>query len=483
VVTSNKVGAGSTATVTGNANAIADVNLSAGSTVAGVSRTTDNLVAYLNDQIKTDSDLMAAGIKAYSTDPGNAGKIYFESSNDTNFRLNAVGGTNAAVTGSLTGATPYVITTGVNDQLTFAVNGGAAQTITLANSAGESASALVADIQAKITALPNGAAINAELTVGATANGGITFTSSATTGSQSSVTFSASASHDALAALGLSVGTTTGAGPDVGFGAANGSTFSDNVASGGASTFDVAGGNQLSTTVDGVNQAHALSFSGIAYGGDTQSVVISANNSTGVPQTLNVTLGNNATIRNASSLDQAVATINNALQASNNATLQSIVAVKDDVNGAEEINFLSSGTTFSVTAAQTANGTGIGAGEVSTEQGVTQNAAQVGTGGTANVSNQASAESAVTAIANATTILGNSQSVAGIGENEFGYAANLAQSQLTNETAAESQIRDANLAQQSAVLTKAQILLQAGIAALAQANSAPQQLLTLLQGH
>jgi flagellin len=482
VVTSNKTGVGSTVAVTGaNANTTADLNLNGGTgAVAGVSRTTDNLVAYLNDQIKGNADLMAAGLKAFSTEAGNAGKIYFSSSNDTNFRLNAIGGTQATVS-SATPAGGFVITTGVNDQLTFAVDGGAAQTITLAASVGESAAALAADITTKIANL-DVPGLSASIAVGSTA-GSLTFTEQNGTGAQSSIAFSASASHDALTALGLSVGTTTGAGPDVGFGAANGSTFVANASAGGASTFDVAGGNQMYTSVEGVNTAHALTFSGIAYGSDTQSVAINAVNSNGVAQPLNVTLGNNGTLRNAATLDQAVATINSALQASNNSTLQSIVAVKDDVGGVEKINFLSSGTTFSVTAAQTANGTGIGAGNVATEQGVTQGAAQVGTGGTADISNQASAEAAVTALGNAVTALGNSQSVVGIGENEFTYASNLAQSQLTNETAAESQIRDANLAQQSAVLTKAQILLQAGVAALAQANSAPQQLLTLLQGH
>jgi flagellin len=39
------------------------------------------------------------------------------------------------------------------------------------------------------------------------------------------------------------------------------------------------------------------------------------------------------------------------------------------------------------------------------------------------------------------------------------------------------------MAAESANLTKAQIQLQAGVAALAQANSAPQQILSLLQGH
>ena len=65
--------------------------------------------------------------------------------------------------------------------------------------------------------------------------------------------------------------------------------------------------------------------------------------------------------------------------------------------------------------------------------------------------------------------------------NQFNYAINLAQSQLTNLATAESRIRDADLASEAANLTKAQILMQAGVAALAQANAAPQAVLSLLK--
>jgi flagellin len=69
----------------------------------------------------------------------------------------------------------------------------------------------------------------------------------------------------------------------------------------------------------------------------------------------------------------------------------------------------------------------------------------------------------------------------GDGENTLNYAISLAQSQITNFSAAESQIKDADIAQQAANLTKAQVLQQASIAAMAQANSAPQAVLKLLQ--
>jgi flagellin len=103
-------------------------------------------------------------------------------------------------------------------------------------------------------------------------------------------------------------------------------------------------------------------------------------------------------------------------------------------------------------------------------------------GSTADISNQNAAQSAVNALSVAISSLGSAQAVVGRGQNQFSYAINLAQSQLSNLAAAESRLRDADLAFEAANLTKSQILLQAGIAALAQANSAPQQVLSLLRG-
>ncbi|HWC95814.1 MAG TPA: flagellin [Candidatus Sulfopaludibacter sp.] len=90
--------------------------------------------------------------------------------------------------------------------------------------------------------------------------------------------------------------------------------------------------------------------------------------------------------------------------------------------------------------------------------------------------------SAVDAIAAANKALGLVQGRVGTGENQLSYAINLAQSQITNFSAAQSQIRDADVATEAANLSKAQVLQQASIAAMAQANSAPQAVLSLLRG-
>ena len=66
--------------------------------------------------------------------------------------------------------------------------------------------------------------------------------------------------------------------------------------------------------------------------------------------------------------------------------------------------------------------------------------------------------------------------------NRLQSAVAVLQTQSQNTLAAESNIRDANMALEVSNLTKFQILAQSGIAALAQANSNSQLVLNLLRG-
>ncbi len=91
------------------------------------------------------------------------------------------------------------------------------------------------------------------------------------------------------------------------------------------------------------------------------------------------------------------------------------------------------------------------------------------------------ANAAITAINSAIQSLGLVQGRVGTGENTLQYAINLANSQISNLSASESSIRDADVAKSAANLTKAQVLVQTSVAALAQANSEPQAVLKLLQ--
>jgi flagellin len=92
------------------------------------------------------------------------------------------------------------------------------------------------------------------------------------------------------------------------------------------------------------------------------------------------------------------------------------------------------------------------------------------------------ATAAITALNTAITTLGTVQGAVGSGENKLNYATQLAESQISSFSAAQSRIRDADMAAEAANLTKAQVLQQASMAAMAQANSAPQAVLALLKG-
>ena len=66
-------------------------------------------------------------------------------------------------------------------------------------------------------------------------------------------------------------------------------------------------------------------------------------------------------------------------------------------------------------------------------------------------------------------------------QNRFQSTISTLSSQSTNLKASQSTIQDADFAAETANLSKAQVLQQAGISVLSQANSNPQQVLKLLQ--
>jgi flagellin len=96
------------------------------------------------------------------------------------------------------------------------------------------------------------------------------------------------------------------------------------------------------------------------------------------------------------------------------------------------------------------------------------------------VNTQTGAQDALTTIDQAIDTLANRRADIGVTQNRFGFTiANLATS-VENITASESIIRDADIAFETVAFTKNQILLQAGVAMLAQANLAPQAILQVL---
>lgn len=253
------------------------------------------------------------------------------------------------------------------------------------------------------------------------------------------------------------------------------------------STLVALGSYQLATQPQPTGSAPAesdLAFTSLT---GTQAITISAVDSNGASHQLTVQFDSDLAA-SAGTVANAIDTLNNALQASNDSTLQQITAVNTQTTGDTaakgKFNFISNLKNFTISVGAASAGgitvpTAAPTGFATT--GVVA-ALQVGSGGAADISTISGAQQAVTAITNAVTALGKAQGSIGKGQNQLNYAISLAQSQITNFSSAEAQIRDANVAAEAANLSKAQVLQQAAIAAMAQANSAPQAVLSLLRG-
>nr|WP_281367579.1 flagellin [Stenotrophomonas tumulicola] len=98
-----------------------------------------------------------------------------------------------------------------------------------------------------------------------------------------------------------------------------------------------------------------------------------------------------------------------------------------------------------------------------------------------DITTTAGADNALNAMDAALLSINSSRADLGAVQNRFSSTiANLTTSS-ENMSAARSRIRDVDYAQETAELTRAQILQQAGTAMLAQANQVPQNVLSLLQ--
>ena len=98
-----------------------------------------------------------------------------------------------------------------------------------------------------------------------------------------------------------------------------------------------------------------------------------------------------------------------------------------------------------------------------------------------SVATAAGAATAVSTITAAVATVGTVVGSVGSLQNRLQYSIGLAQYQAVNTKAAESRIRDANVAEESANLTRYNILTQSGIASLAQANQQSSSVLSLLR--
>lgn len=101
---------------------------------------------------------------------------------------------------------------------------------------------------------------------------------------------------------------------------------------------------------------------------------------------------------------------------------------------------------------------------------------------TNNIATSTAADTAITAVATAITAIDSQRGTLGAVQNRLESTIQNARSIVENASAARSRIRDADFAVETANLTRAQILQQAGTSVLTQANQLPQGVLALLQG-
>ena len=98
-----------------------------------------------------------------------------------------------------------------------------------------------------------------------------------------------------------------------------------------------------------------------------------------------------------------------------------------------------------------------------------------------NVLTVAGANSTIEAVDSALATVSSFQSELGAIQNRFTSTVSNLQATSQNLTSSRSTIQDADFAAETANLTKSQVLQQAGISVLAQANQEPQLILKLLQ--
>ena len=150
-------------------------------------------------------------------------------------------------------------------------------------------------------------------------------------------------------------------------------------------------------------------------------------------------------------------------------TLTSGAATNDSTRIIGEVQ-LSSSSAFSVTASNT-----------SLNAATTAETSTLANVGQVNVSTAAGSQSAIGIIDSALSQIDSIRADLGAVQNRLSSTISNLQSVSENASAARSQILDADFAAETAELSRSQIIQQAGIAILSQANAAPQNVLSLLQ--
>ncbi|PPU95043.1 flagellin [Xanthomonas albilineans] len=158
-----------------------------------------------------------------------------------------------------------------------------------------------------------------------------------------------------------------------------------------------------------------------------------------------------------------------------------VYASVDSTSGALKLESIKGGQDFSFTAGSATGATGI----TFSNAGITAATAAAGSTNYVkdlDISTFDGAQKALSIVDNALKAVNSSRADMGAVQNRFTSAIANLSSASENLSASRSRIIDTDYAKTTADLTREQILQQAGTAMLAQAKSAPQSVLSLLQG-
>lgn len=200
------------------------------------------------------------------------------------------------------------------------------------------------------------------------------------------------------------------------------------------------------------------------------------------PTTANVTSG--ATAPSTTAAQRSITVTGNA--STNNSALTTVLydgglrEGYDSTVVGGQVTFLSSAGAFTVSSGDSQELQTAGASLFATDENTTS-AATLSTVSSVDISTFAGANNAIDVIDGALDMVNSVRAKLGASQNRFEFTINALSGAVENLSSARSRILDADFAAETANLTKAQILQQAGIAVLSQANALPQNILALLQ--
>jgi len=205
----------------------------------------------------------------------------------------------------------------------------------------------------------------------------------------------------------------------------------------------------------------------------------------------------NDAISMAQTAEGAIGQVNDIMQRMRELAVQSANGTYNDTTDranlevefgqlAQEIDRIIGGSKFNgvnlLDGSVTATNFQVGAGTTANNKIAVTIANLTGTGaGLGTIATATGASAAMVAIDTALTTVGSQRANLGAIQNRFSAVISNLSVSVENQTAARSRIMDADFAAETAAMTRGQILQQAGTAMLAQANQAPQNVLSLLR--